>query len=334
MLILATCDDAALAGFLVIIKRALTVTQIFGPIICIVSLILVFIKGEFNPDDKKLMKGILNRVLALVITFFLPVIVNATLSLAGDDTNLGSCWNDASDTIKTNHNYIDKNKGKKKNVILDPDNYENGTSTNSSTPSGTVSGTGGNFTTDTTYGVYGTMVSSIDGKKHTIYNQGQIAGWGSDCNRAAAASIASAYASYEGEAVDVAKPSPAGIGYISDVTNNYFSHFGLTASVNSIQGSYDTIKNDIVSNLSRGNYVMFDLSQPNVYGASGQKWTSSRHWLAILDIKKVGNDYAIFVSDSGHGGSVADHGLGAGWYSLDEFSGKQIANFTVISRNS
>lgn len=197
-----------------------------------------------------------------------------------------------------------------------------------------VSGSGGEFVSDSSYGVYGYIQSSIDGKTHTVYNQSQISGWSGDCNRAAAASIASAYASYSGEAVDIAQGSQNGIGYISDVTNNYFSNFGLTASVNNIQGSYDSVKSDIVSTLSNGDYVMFDLSQPNVYGASGQKWTSQRHWVSILDIKSTGpgdNDYAIFVSDSGHGGSAVDHGLGTGWYSLDEFSGQRISTYTTVS---
>ena len=154
-----------------------------------------------------------------------------------------------------------------------------------------------------------------------------------ESNRAAAASIASGFASYSGEAVDVAKSSSNGIGYNSDVTNKYFSNFGLTATVNRINGSYDSVKSDIVTNLNSGNYVMFDLSQPNVYGKSGQKWSSTRHWVSVLDIKRTGtgdNDYAIFVSDSGHGASTVDHGLGTGWYSLDEFSGQRIANFTTV----
>ena len=199
----------------------------------------------------------------------------------------------------------------------------------------TISTTGGQFVANASRGIYGYIQSSIDGKVHTIYRQSQIDGWGKNCNRAAAASIASAYQSRKGEAVDIAKKSSGGIGYNESVTNKYFSNFGLTAKVKNVKGSYDSIKGNIVSNLQKGNYVMFDLSQPNVVGKSGQKWTSSRHWVSILDIKKTGNganDYAIFVSDSGHGGSTVNHGLGTGWYSLDEFSGKKIENFTTISK--
>ncbi len=208
------------------------------------------------------------------------------------------------------------------------------TSASSGTATGFVtSANGGEFVADSSKGVYGHIVSSIDGLEHTVYNQSQISGWATDCNRAAAASIASAYANYDGEAVDVAKQSSNGIGYKSDTTNNYFNQFGLTATVNSVNGSYDSIKNDLVSTLSQGNYVMFDLDRPNVHGASGQKWSTLRHWVSVLDIKQTNNgDYAIFVSDSGHGASNADHGLGAGWYSINEFDGQKIANFTTVQR--
>ena len=53
----------------------------------------------------------------------------------------------------------------------------------------------------------------------------------------------------------------------------------------------------------------------------------------LLDIKKVGNDYAVFVSDSGHRGSTKDYGYGTGWYSINEFTGQKIASYTVVSEN-
>jgi len=198
-----------------------------------------------------------------------------------------------------------------------------------------VGDSGGQFVADKSKGVYGYVVSSIDGKKHVVFRQSEIKGWSTNCNRAAAASIASAFTNNPWNAVKAA--NRGGIGYNNRVTNNYFNKFGLTANVRRINGSYDSIKNDLVNALSKGSYVMFDLSQPNVRGKSGQKWTSTRHWLSILDIKKTGNgpnDYAVFVSDSGHKGSTVNHGLGTGWYSINEFSGQKIANFTTISKMS
>ena len=196
----------------------------------------------------------------------------------------------------------------------------------------TTSTTGGKFVALDKKGVYGYIVSAMDGKQHTVFNQSQISGWGSMCNRAAAASIASGFTD-DNNAVAAAKKASGGIGYNNKATNGYFNQFGLSANVRDINGSYDKVKNDIVTNLSQGNYIMFDLSQPNVKGQSGQKWTSTRHWLSLLDIKKTntGSGYAVFVSDSGHRGSTKDYGLGAGWYDLNEFSGQKIAHFTTIS---
>ena len=198
-----------------------------------------------------------------------------------------------------------------------------------------IVGEGGEFIPVDAKGVYGYIVTS-NGKTHVIYRQGQISGWARCCNRAAAASIASGFASYDGQAVDLAHAAKDGLGYKQGVTEAYFNQFGLSANVRHVSGKYDTVKQDIINNVSNGNYVMFDLDRPNVRGQSGQKWTSTRHWVAILDIKKVGNgpnDYAIFVSDSGHAGSTKDYGYGKGWYSIDEFTGHKIENFTTVSPN-
>ena len=214
-------------------------------------------------------------------------------------------------------------------------NMDSTTSSTTATTSATLSTkAAGEFVADSSKGVYGHMVTSLNGRTHTIYKQSQIKGWSRDCNRAAASSIASAFTHYDGEAVDIAMKADNGIGYKSDVTNEYFSNFGLKATVNKVNGPYDTVTQDIISTLNRGDYVMFDLANPNVVGQSGQRWSFTRHWLSVLDIKKTGegeNDYAIFISDSGHAGSTKDHGLGAGWYDINEFSGQQIANLTTIS---
>ena len=195
-------------------------------------------------------------------------------------------------------------------------------------------GEGGQYIDDPSNGISGYIVSSLDGKRHIIYRQSQIDGWRTNCNRAAAASIASAFTNNAWDAVKVADQVGNGIGYVDGATQRYFSKFGLSATVRSVNGSYDKIKNDLLSNVSKGNYVMFDLDDAHVKGKSGQEWTSTRHWLAVLDVKKTGsgpNDYAIFVSDSGHSGSRKDYyGYGKGWYRLDEFSGLKVANFTTI----
>ena len=201
-------------------------------------------------------------------------------------------------------------------------------------------GNGGNFISNNSDNTkHGSFVSNIDGRAYTIYDQTKIDGWSGFCNRAAAASIASGFA-LNGQnpitvANDVSKIN-SNIGYDQGATSDYFSKFGLSAMVDKVDCSYDLVKDKILSALKNGNKVMFDLSEEGVKGKSGQQWTSDRHWLTVLDYKKIGpgeNDYAIFISDSsGRGGSTTDRGLGAGWYKLDEFSGQKVANVTTVQQ--
>ena len=199
----------------------------------------------------------------------------------------------------------------------------------------------GMFVFSDTPGIYGTVVSGLDGREFTIYNQGELdqtmSGWRGYCNRASAASIASGYAT-DGldpieEANKVSKYNP-NIGYNQEATSDYFKRFGCRAHVNKVICQYDDVKEDIVSSLRSGKKVMFDLDESNTRktGASEQTWLSKRHWVAALDIKTVdGKDY-IFISDSGHDGSTKDYyGLGEGWYSVDEFKGMHVANVTTVS---
>lgn len=179
--------------------------------------------------------------------------------------------------------------------------------------------------------IYGYYTRTFNGtlRTYTMYNQ-TLVGLPGDCNRVAATSIASAYST---DALERAKNSAAGLGYVSSTTNAYFNEYGLNASVCCYNTLYDNVMYDIVTALSNNRYVMFDLSQAGVVGKSGQKWTSTRHWLALLDIKTTDDgNYAVFVADPGHGGTVADwYGLGCGWYYIDEWEGKYIQSLTIIS---
>ena len=206
-------------------------------------------------------------------------------------------------------------------------------------------GKGGNFVSNNLDNTkQGFFVSDKDGRKYTIYDQTKIDGWGGFCNRAAAASIASGFALNGQNPITVAndissdKNYKSELGYNQKTTSAYFEKFGLSATVNKVDCSYDLVKDKILTALKNGDKVMFDLSEKKVVGNSGQQWTSDRHWLTVLDYKKIGpgeNDYAIFISDSsGRGGSTTDRGLGAGWYKLDEFSGQTVANVTTVQQKN
>lgn len=94
------CSDYGLATFLHIFKTAMGIIQIIVPIILIVMCTIDFSKLVINPDDnnKAKFKGLLNKFLAAVIVFFIPVIVNVILGTALDSFEISNCW-DAADEI-------------------------------------------------------------------------------------------------------------------------------------------------------------------------------------------------------------------------------------------
>lgn len=182
----------------------------------------------------------------------------------------------------------------------------------------------GQFIKDAENGVLGYIISGADGLKHFVFNQGQL-GWPNDCNRAALLSIVSGYTDNPLDAYGDAKMSADGLGYDETVTNRFLGKFGLQASVRKMKGgNYNSIKDDLLSSLNNGEQVMFHLSGRNAHGKSGQQWSSSMHWLTILDKREGENGTEIFVSDSGHGGS--------GWYSVDEFDNLGVDYLTTVSR--
>lgn len=100
------CADYTLATILTIVKRGLTLIQIVVPIILIVSGTFQLIKMMMNPDnDKKGLKAFTNSIMSAVIVFFLPFIVNLTMSIINVNGDVGieqngsltafdlsSCW--------------------------------------------------------------------------------------------------------------------------------------------------------------------------------------------------------------------------------------------------
>ncbi len=96
-----TCSDYALANILLIVQRAMNLLQIIVPIIALVALIKIFTQLTVNPDNKKLKNALKNWLIALLVFFFLPVIINTTMGLlhyAGYDFNIVECWNAAKDS--------------------------------------------------------------------------------------------------------------------------------------------------------------------------------------------------------------------------------------------
>ena len=101
------CGNYILVNFLIIIRRALTLMQIVVPIILMVMLAVQFTKLVINPTEKKHISGLKNEILATVIFFILPYIINVTFGLVPNSFEMGACWKVAektNSTMKTSSN--------------------------------------------------------------------------------------------------------------------------------------------------------------------------------------------------------------------------------------
>lgn len=97
------------------------------------------IKMMQNPDEKKNFSKIRNSFLAAAIIFFIPVIMNAVMSMLGENYNISLCWNNVSDYY-SEATYIKTSNKKGISIFQDPDSYEKGTPRPSGSygPTGTV----------------------------------------------------------------------------------------------------------------------------------------------------------------------------------------------------
>ena len=76
-----------------IVKNILTIIQIVGPIILIISLTLQITKLMANPNNKDSTKKIKNSIAAILFLFFIPLLIHLTMTFLGDSFTLSTCWN-------------------------------------------------------------------------------------------------------------------------------------------------------------------------------------------------------------------------------------------------
>ena len=91
------CSSPVLAIILRVVKNLLNLIQIIAPILLIVGATWHLIRMMQNPDEKKNFSKIRNSFLAAAIIFFIPAIMNAVMSMLGENYNISLCWNNASD---------------------------------------------------------------------------------------------------------------------------------------------------------------------------------------------------------------------------------------------
>lgn len=127
-----TCNDVSLNRILYIVKNVLNVIDIITPIVLIIMLSIHFTRATLNPDDKKKNKRFINSIIALVVIFMLPVLVNVTMHLVGEKTVISSCWINATkpenpleaeDEDELIRNYEEPDSEEKETKEVNPEKY-------------------------------------------------------------------------------------------------------------------------------------------------------------------------------------------------------------------
>lgn len=97
------CSDNGVITVFKFIKDALNLVRFLVPIGLIVWTVIELLKNVLNPDDKDSKKKIGNRVIAGLIVFLVPTIVNLVMNVVdiginsgkGYDYNISECWRKA-----------------------------------------------------------------------------------------------------------------------------------------------------------------------------------------------------------------------------------------------
>ena len=132
-LINSCCNDYTLARSLSIFNNIIDLIHILIPIILILMITVNIYQLMSNPDEEKLKKKLLNKVIATVIIFMMPTFVNVVLSLLPNSYDLYGCLQESKHLKMTGPNeitYKEIDEEKKSKVISNPNDYEKGQKNN------------------------------------------------------------------------------------------------------------------------------------------------------------------------------------------------------------
>ena len=118
------CATPALGNILLALRTILTIIQIIGPILLIISLLINFTKGTMNPDDKKLNKKIINSIIAVVLLFSIPLFINVVMGVVGENYTVSDCWNNIYKKSSNNKSEYKDPYEKDKTKVINDDEYE------------------------------------------------------------------------------------------------------------------------------------------------------------------------------------------------------------------
>ena len=73
------CTDPGLASLLAVAKKFMNILWIVGPILAIIGAGIAFYKLMSNPEEKKYKSIFKNMLIALIMLFLVPAIVNVVM---------------------------------------------------------------------------------------------------------------------------------------------------------------------------------------------------------------------------------------------------------------
>ncbi len=304
----STCGNPALSNLFSIAQKMITIIQILAPILAIVALGINLTKSVMNPDDKKNFSMYKNWIIALVMVFAIPILVNATMGILGEDYDISACWNNAKNANTSgNSTYKPVNNNNKPSgpINTTPDSYDKG-STNNSNNSNNNSNSNNTSASNT----YGTYRNSRNGVTYNLYNQADSR-WKDH-----------KYSS--GKTIGQVGCMITSIAVVSSAADNSITPYTVFKSSHRHNYPWDAItkltggkikcssgstnKQNIINFLRDGNVVVIKVYGRTKNGSS--TFTSSQHYMALLDI----NDTSIYV---GNGYSSSGSGK-TGWFAIDK----------------
>ena len=120
------CSDIGILGVLSITRKVFELIQILVPIILILTGTIQFVQLTVNPELKDGFRKVLNKVIAAVIIFLLPVIIDVILSAVPNSISVVSCWNQTktltSENVFSGGKYS-RMEDEDETLVLDPDAY-------------------------------------------------------------------------------------------------------------------------------------------------------------------------------------------------------------------
>ena len=104
-----TCKNPALSTILPIVKNIMFMIQIIVPIVLLIMFTVQFVELTINPELKDGFRKVLNKLIAAIIIFFIPILINVIMGAVGESTEFSNCWNNAAsaESIWNGTSYIE-----------------------------------------------------------------------------------------------------------------------------------------------------------------------------------------------------------------------------------